>query len=217
MCESKLCVYCWGALDSVGCRVLPAWRPHPARPGGNAGGGGRRRGKWRSPLLVPTAGLRYHERLINLDNKVICSLDIEDLIQERWRVKVEVSPSGIFSLSAPRHRCRTSQLQDYGTEYKSTGYRLPSPPLLNVLCESFSVDSQNIPCATLKKRGSWLVGNLCISLLDTNCGSLHRNKERKNQEVDPFSLVNLSFLLRPLSSVVDPYWFQCGSRCSLLV
>jgi hypothetical protein len=34
----------------------------------------------------------------------------------------------------------------------------------DVLRESLSVEIQNIPCATLKRRGSWLVGNLCISL-----------------------------------------------------
>jgi hypothetical protein len=38
-------------------------------------------------------------------------------------------------------------------------YRLPSPPSLkcNVLRESFSVDSQNIPCAALKRRMSWVI------------------------------------------------------------
>jgi hypothetical protein len=48
--------------------------------------------------------------------------------------------------------------------YKSTD-SLPSPPSFrcNVLRESLSVDSQNIPCATLKG----VVGNLCISLVET--------------------------------------------------
>ncbi len=36
---------------------------------------------------------------------------------ERWRIQVEVPPSGILSLSAPRRRCRTSQLQDYQRWY----------------------------------------------------------------------------------------------------
>ncbi len=38
-------------------------------------------------------------------------------------------------------------------------YRLPSPPSFkcNVLRESVSVDSQNIPLATLKRRGSWVI------------------------------------------------------------
>jgi hypothetical protein len=36
---------------------------------------------------------------------------------------------------------------------------LSSPPSFkcNVLCESLSVDSQNIPCITSKRRGSWLM------------------------------------------------------------
>jgi hypothetical protein len=37
--------------------------------------------------------------------------------------------------------------------------RLPSSPSFkcNVLRESLSVDSQIIPCATLKRRGSWVI------------------------------------------------------------
>jgi hypothetical protein len=38
--------------------------------------------------------------------------------------------------------------------------RVPTPPRsfkCNVLRESHSVDSQNIPCATLNKRGSWVI------------------------------------------------------------
>ncbi len=44
---------------------------------------------------------------------------------------------------------------------------LDSPPSFkcNLLCESLSVVSQSIPCATLKRRGSWVPGNLCISLV----------------------------------------------------
>jgi hypothetical protein len=59
------------------------------------------------------------------------------------------------TLSAQRRRCRTSQLQDY---------RLTSPPSFkfNVLRESLSVDSQNIPRRTTKEKG--VVGNLCIYL-----------------------------------------------------
>jgi hypothetical protein len=45
------------------------------------------------------------------------------------------------------HSCKT-------TEYN----RIDSPPCkCNVLRESLSVDSQNIPCATLKRRRSWVV------------------------------------------------------------
>jgi hypothetical protein len=66
-----------------------------------------------------------------------------------------VPPSGILSLSAQRGRCRTSRLQDYRVEE----YRLPSPSSFycNVLRESLSVDSQNIPCAILTRRGSWVI------------------------------------------------------------
>ena len=74
---------------------------------------------------------------------------------DRWKIYVEVPPSGILSLTAQRGRCRTSQLQDYRVHE----YRLPSPPSFkcNVLRESLSVDNQNIPCATLKKRGAWVI------------------------------------------------------------
>ncbi len=49
-------------------------------------------------------------------------------------------------------------------DYRVQEYRLPSPPSIkcNVPRESLSKNSQNIPCATFKKRGSW--GNLYISL-----------------------------------------------------
>ncbi len=44
-------------------------------------------------------------------------------------------------------------------DYRVQEYRLPSPPSIkcNVLRESLSEDSQNIPCATLKERGSWVI------------------------------------------------------------
>jgi hypothetical protein len=63
--------------------------------------------------------------------------------------------SGILSLSAQGGRCRTSQLQDYRVQE----YRLPSPPSFkcNLLRESLFVDSQNIPCSTLERRGSWVI------------------------------------------------------------
>jgi hypothetical protein len=68
---------------------------------------------------------------------------------------IEVPPSGILSLSAQRGRYRASRLQDYRVQE----YRLPSPPSIkcNVLREIFSVDSQNNPCATLKRRGSRVI------------------------------------------------------------
>jgi hypothetical protein len=63
-----------------------------------------------------------------------------------------------------------SQLQDYRVQE----YRLPSPhALLNVMyCVSLSVDSKNIPCATLKRRGSSWVIFVYISLVPyTTCVS----------------------------------------------
>jgi hypothetical protein len=54
----------------------------------------------------------------------------------------------------------------------STGqeYRLPSPPSIkcNVLRESLSEDSQNIPCATLKRRGLWLGNHELLQALSTS-------------------------------------------------
>jgi hypothetical protein len=45
---------------------------------------------------------------------------------------------------------------------QSTEYRLPSPPSIkcNVLRKSLFEDSQNIPCATLKRRVSWGISML---------------------------------------------------------
>jgi hypothetical protein len=47
----------------------------------------------------------------------------------------------VVSAHSQRGRCRTSRLQDYRVQE----YRFPSPPHCNVLRESLSVDSQNIP------------------------------------------------------------------------
>ncbi len=65
-------------------------------------------------------------------------------------------PSGILSLSAKKGRCRSSQLHDYRVQEKN---RLPPSPSFNcnVLRESLSVESQNIPCATIQRRGSWVI------------------------------------------------------------
>ncbi len=57
--------------------------------------------------------------------------------------------------------CHSCRLQEY---------RLPSLPSFkcNVLREILSVDNKNIPCATLKRRGSWVisvylwVGHTCL-------------------------------------------------------
>jgi hypothetical protein len=40
---------------------------------------------------------------------------------------------------------------------QSTDYPLPPILNVNVLRESLSVDSQNIPFATQKRRGSWVI------------------------------------------------------------
>jgi hypothetical protein len=52
-------------------------------------------------------------------------------------------------------------------EYRTQEYRIAYPPSFkcNVLRESLSVESQNIPCAALNRGGA--VGNLCISLVAT--------------------------------------------------
>jgi hypothetical protein len=53
-----------------------------------------------------------------------------------------------------------ASMQDVTVEdYRVQEYRLPSPPPFkcNVLRESLSVDSQNILCATLKRRGSLVI------------------------------------------------------------
>jgi hypothetical protein len=54
-------------------------------------------------------------------------------------------------------------------------YRLPSSPSFkcNVLSESLSVDSQNIPCATLKRSGSWVI-SVHISLVTTYSTRVYR-------------------------------------------
>ncbi len=76
-------------------------------------------------------------------------------VPERWRILVEV-PRGFChypprGVDAGHHSCN---LQDYRVQE----YRLPSPPSFkcNVLRESLSVDSQNIPCTKLKRKGSWI-------------------------------------------------------------
>jgi hypothetical protein len=43
------------------------------------------------------------------------------------------------------------------TEYKSTDSPLPPSFKCNILRESLSVDSQNIPCVRLKRRGPWVI------------------------------------------------------------
>jgi hypothetical protein len=43
------------------------------------------------------------------------------------------------------------------TEYKSNRFLFPPSSKCYLLRESLSVDSQNIPCATLKRRGWWVI------------------------------------------------------------
>jgi hypothetical protein len=63
-------------------------------------------------------------------------------------------------------RLGRSMLDDTGARLE---YRLLSPPSskCNVLRESPSVDSQNIPCATLKRRGSWVISVYLCRMLCT--------------------------------------------------
>ena len=64
-----------------------------------------------------------------------------------------------------------ASMQDVTVEdYKVQEYRLPSPPPFkcNVLRESLSVDSQNILCATLKRRGSWVISVYLWSVVSVN-------------------------------------------------
>jgi hypothetical protein len=68
--------------------------------------------------------------------------------REMENISREVPPSGILSLSATGRDITVAGLQSIRVQSSL------SPPLLNVLyCVRVSVDSQNIPCATLKKRG----------------------------------------------------------------
>jgi hypothetical protein len=75
---------------------------------------------------------------------------------ERWE-NINRGPTfGDFVTIAGHHSCKT-------TDSQSTRVQSPLSPSFkcNVLRDSLSVVSQNIPCATLKSRG--VVGNLCIS------------------------------------------------------
>jgi hypothetical protein len=61
--------------------------------------------------------------------------------------------------------------------YRVQDYRLPSPPSFkcNVLPESLSVDSQNIPCAILKRRGSWVISISRMQLYSISSQGLKHN------------------------------------------
>ncbi len=76
---------------------------------------------------------------------------------ERWRIYVEVSPTGILSLSSQRGRCRTTRLQDHESARVQTPLSPSIKCIANVLRENLSEDSQNIPCETLQRQGSRVV------------------------------------------------------------
>jgi hypothetical protein len=60
---------------------------------------------------------------------------------------------------------------------QSTSVQAPLSPSLkgNVLRESLSVDCQNIPCATLKRRGSWVISEYLWSRIQSSfCNALQQ-------------------------------------------
>ncbi len=134
------------AAPAAAPAVRPAWPPPPTPPAWAATpppGGPR-----------PSAAQCLATRVSPAPSRL--PPDPLSLPPERWRLQVEVPPLGVLSLFVPRRRCRTSLLRDYRVQE----YRVPSPPSFkcNVLRESLSVDSQNIPCATLKSSGSsWVI------------------------------------------------------------
>jgi hypothetical protein len=70
--------------------------------------------------------------------------------------KVEIPPSGILFLEALMQNITVARLKSTRLQNPPP---LPPPPYFkcNVLRESLSVYIQNIPCATLKRKGSWVV------------------------------------------------------------
>jgi hypothetical protein len=80
-------------------------------------------------------------------------------IKEMENISIEVLPSGILSLSSQSGPCRTLRL--HRTRVQTILY--PSIKC-NVLRESLSEDSQNIPCAT-----PGLVCNLCVQYAKVVC------------------------------------------------
>jgi hypothetical protein len=71
---------------------------------------------------------------------------------------VEVLPSGIFVSILTEGSVQDVTVAKLQSTYR-VPYKVPSPHSLkcNVRLESLSVDSQNIPGATLKRRGSWVI------------------------------------------------------------
>jgi hypothetical protein len=67
------------------------------------------------------------------------------------------------------------------TRLQTTRVQTPLPPSIkcNVLRQSLAGDSQNIPCATLKRMG--VVGNLYLSLLFMDNICLRRSRHRGSE------------------------------------
>ncbi len=118
---------------------------------------------------------------------------------ERWRIYVEVSYLREFG------HCPQTGVD---AKLQSTRVQTPLFPVLkmyrgNVLRESHFLDSQNIPCATLKRRGSWVISihislvRIILSLFSlfvVNCMSKFimwwysiQNDEDRNQNCAGFS------------------------------
>ncbi len=102
---------------------------------------------------------------------------------------------GGFVTIPQRGRRRTTGLEDYRVQE----YRLFSSPSIkcNLLREreSLSEDSQNIPCASLKKRGSWVISiYLWLSWIRIHVGYLRiRIQEHVNWRI--FYLRRFVYLL----------------------
>jgi hypothetical protein len=79
----------------------------------------------------------------------------DNLFPERWRISVEVLYTFGDFVTSSSHREGSMQDVLVARLQSPRVYRLPSSLSFkcNVLRESLSVDSQNIPCATLPRRG----------------------------------------------------------------
>jgi hypothetical protein len=92
-------------------------------------------------------------------------------------------------------------LQDYRVQSTRVPYILPCPPppsfKCNVLYESLSVDSQNIPCATLKRRGSWVISVY-----------LWPNPKKKHGVWWPYSGADYNLSLCPIQSRLQHIYYR---------
>jgi hypothetical protein len=80
--------------------------------------------------------------------------------REMENISGEIPASGILSLSAPRRRCRTSQLQDYRVQE----YRLPCPSSFKCKCTASESLCRQSKYSLRNTKDKGVVGNLCISL-----------------------------------------------------